>query len=96
MKKTTALTLSLLTALFAGQALAEHHGKGHMFQKTDTNQDGVVTKAEFQAQGDKMFARTDTNGDGKIDQAEHEAKMKQWQEKRAEWKAKKEAGAKAE
>lgn len=101
MKKTTALALSLATALFAGQALAEHHEgkghhKGHMFEETDTNKDGKITKAEFQAQGDKIFAKMDTDGDGVITKEETEAKRKEWEAKRAEWKAKREATKAAE
>lgn len=106
MKKITVMALSLATALFAGQALAEHHeGKGpggidskrgNMFEESDTNKDGAVTKEEFRAQGDKLFAKLDTNGDGKIDTSEHEARVKEWQAKRAEWKAKNDAAAKAE
>ncbi len=105
MKKTTVLALSLATALFAGQALAEHHEgkegpgghrKGQMFEETDTNKDGVVTKAEFHAQGDKMFAKLDANGDGKITKDEREAMKKQHEAKRDEWKAKKAAADKAE
>lgn len=102
MKKTTALALSLVTALFAGQALAEHHegdhkGKhGRMFEETDTNKDGFVTKDEWRAKGDKMFAQQDTNGDGKISKEEREAKRMEWEAKKAEWKAKKDAATKAE
>jgi len=44
--------------------------------KIDTDKDGKVSRAEFDAahpdKGDK-FAAIDTNGDGFVDQAEHEA-----------------------
>lgn len=100
MKKTTVLALSLATVLFAGQAMAEHHeGKGpggrhgKMFEETDSNKDGTVTKDEFRAQGDKLFAKLDTNGDGTITKDEHEARKQEWKAKREEWKAKKQAGA---
>lgn len=101
MKKTTALALTVVTALFAGQALAEHHeGKGHkrhnLFEKADTNKDGTVTKAEFLAQSEKMFGKLDTNGDGKITKAEHDEHRAKFAEKRKEWKAKRDAAKKAE
>lgn len=95
MKKTPIAILALGFALVAGQASAQHPeghkgpGKhpGHMFEKVDTNKDGIITKEEFRAQGDKMFAGIDTNGDGKITKAESEAKHAEWKEKRAAWKA---------
>lgn len=40
------------------------------FVLLDSNKDGVVTLAEFMAQGDRNFARCDTNNDGRIDTAE--------------------------
>lgn len=40
------------------------------FLLLDANKDGVVTLAEFMAQGDRNFARCDTNNDGRIDTAE--------------------------
>ena len=107
MKKTTVIALSLVTALFAGQALAAPkevptgkgpggHGHERMFDKADTNKDGVVTKEEFRAHSDKIFAKLDKNGDGKITKEERDAAHKEHQAKREEWKAKKEAAKKAE
>jgi Ca2+-binding EF-hand superfamily protein len=43
---------------------------GHMFDRMDADHDGNVTKAEFQAAGDKMFQRMDKNGDGIIQKDE--------------------------
>jgi Ca2+-binding EF-hand superfamily protein len=43
---------------------------GHMFDRLDADHDGKVTKAEFQAAGDKMFQRMDKNGDGTIEKDE--------------------------
>ncbi len=102
MKKFASLSaVGVMVALFAGQAMAEgpkgEHGKRHgqMFEETDTNKDGIVTREEFHAQGDKLFAKLDTNGDGKITKAERDAKhaeMKEkWAAKRAEGKTKREA-----
>lgn len=39
----------------------------------DTDGDGVITRAEFDAHSAKRFARLDTNGDGRIDAAEMQA-----------------------
>jgi Ca2+-binding EF-hand superfamily protein len=43
---------------------------GQMFDRIDADKDGKVTKAEFQAAGEKMFQRMDKNGDGIIEQDE--------------------------
>lgn len=101
MKKQTLIALSL-AALIATPALAEHgkdghphRGPGHMFEKADTNKDGVVTKEEFRAQSDKFFAKLDTNGDGKITKQEQEEAHAKFKQKREEHRAKREA-AKAE
>lgn len=37
------------------------------FDQIDTNHDGVVSRAEYQAWVDARFAKLDTNGDGHID-----------------------------
>lgn len=65
-------------------AYANHDGKDGMhctrsnnMQDADTNNDGAISRDEFNAQhqkmADEMFAKMDTNKDGKIDQAEREA-----------------------
>jgi len=46
---------------------------GHMFDRMDADHDGQVTKAEFQAAGEKMFQRMDKNGDGIIEKDEMQA-----------------------
>lgn len=97
--------LGLAAALLAGQAYANdaakegmHHGphgkRGHGFEEADTNKDGNVTKDEFRAQGDKIFDKLDTNHDGKISKDERDARRKEFEAKRAEWKAKRDAEAK--
>ena len=43
------------------------------FNKLDTNHDGVVSRAEYQAWVDGRFAKLDTNGDGSIDATEIES-----------------------
>ncbi|NWO81729.1 EF-hand domain-containing protein, partial [Escherichia coli] len=44
-----------------------------MFDRLDTNHDGVITKEEFQAEVAARFARLDTNHDGKVSQEERDA-----------------------
>ena len=67
---------------FSAAAMAQD-----IFKKLDTNGDGGIDKAEFQAaakntkgsgqDSDKMFNKIDTNGDGKIDKTENENALKQ-------------------
>jgi Ca2+-binding EF-hand superfamily protein len=58
----------------ADEVPARHWGgKGPMFGKMDTDQDGKVTKAEFTAAEDKMFQKLDANGDGVITKDEMDA-----------------------
>lgn len=71
---------------------AERRGPGgpaRAMKKADTNGDGAISKAEFDAQSAERFAKLDTNKDGKIDaaemQAQHDkarAKMKKMRERR--------------
>lgn len=55
--------------------------------RLDTNKDGAITLAEFEAGALERFKRHDTNNDGQVTKAERDAArdaMKQrWQEKRA-------------
>lgn len=64
-------------------------GGGAGMMMADTNKDGAISKAEFDAQSAQRFARLDTNSDGKIDatemKAQHDkarAKMKTMRERR--------------
>jgi hypothetical protein len=41
-----------------------------MMREADTDGDGAISRAEFQAVSDSRFARLDANGDGKIDAKE--------------------------
>jgi len=63
-------------------------GPGSLFKTADTNHDGVVDQAEFQASRDKWFAELDTNHDGFITADELKAfgdKMHaEWQQKHAD------------
>ncbi|MBA4762852.1 EF-hand domain-containing protein [Sphingomonas sp.] len=48
-------------------------GPAMAMKKADTNGDGAISKAEFDAMSAQRFAKLDTNKDGKIDAAEMQA-----------------------
>ena len=48
-------------------------GGGAGMMMADTNKDGAISKAEFDAMSAQRFAKLDTNSDGKIDAAEMKA-----------------------
>ncbi|MBX3594194.1 hypothetical protein [Sphingomonas sp.] len=52
-----------------------------MLMMADTNKDGVVTRAEFDAMSAAHFAQLDTNKDGKIDAAEMKAMHEKMRER---------------
>jgi hypothetical protein len=99
MKKIMLLSAAVL-ALQAVPAMAEdgakkmHRGDG-MFEKQDTNKDGVISEAEFLDHGKAKFKELDGNGDGNVTKDEakshYEKKRADWKAKKAEMKAKKEA-----
>lgn len=71
MNKLTITTVAALLGLsLAGGAYAgSHKMKGHMaakfmLKKMDTNEDGAVSKEEYNAFSAKRFSSGDTNGDG--------------------------------
>lgn len=61
---------TFLTILFAGMIAASpasaQRGSVDRFAEADSNGDGVVTRAEFQASRLERFERMDRNGDGAI------------------------------
>lgn len=75
-------TLLILSAVaFTMPAFANHeeghdgesckrHGPGKHLKEADTNKDGTIDKAEFQAMHDKHFAEMDANKDGKLSKDE--------------------------
>lgn len=97
---TAAMAVAL--GLTAGAVMAEHHegggdshhGKGHkMMERIDTDGDGKVSKAEFDAKHAEKFAKMDANGDGFLTKDEMKSarsamkkKMKERMEKRKEMK----------
>ncbi|WP_119299532.1 EF-hand domain-containing protein [Dongia deserti] len=78
MRRTFALAISTALGLtaFAGAALSER-GPG-LFERSDTNGDGFVSKEEFAAGRDTMFTKLDANSDGTIDQAEIDKAREAW------------------
>ena len=56
-----------------GHRGGRHGGFGRGMAKADANNDGVVTKAEFQAKALERFAKADTNKDGTVTKSEREA-----------------------
>lgn len=56
-----------------GKAKAMRGGRGGGMMMADTNKDGAISKAEFDAMSAQRFARLDTNKDGKIDATEMQA-----------------------
>ena len=78
-----ALMVALLTVLFIGGAtLAAAHcgdcGKKEdcksryckMFDKKDTNSDGVISKTEFMSHAEKKFAKMDADGNASLTKEE--------------------------
>lgn len=101
MKKLLLLTAAGLIAVSA-PVLADNHGdhsgkggKGDrgakMFEKQDTNSDGVISEAEFMAKAKEKFSKMDANGDGTVTKEEakaaHEKKREERKGKKKERKA---------
>ncbi len=84
------LTLGVVAGglLFVPVAYADHHGgknRGEkMFEKHDTNGDGVISKEEFMAHAEERFGKMDKDGDGKVTKEEarevREEMKKKWKE----------------
>jgi hypothetical protein len=96
MNKSTSVAL-LSAVLFATPVLAmDHEGPGghhaKMMEKFDADKDGKISKAEHMAIAEHHFTEADANGDGFITKEEKKAMHEKMKAKRAEWKAKKEAG----
>ena len=77
-----AIFFGSITTSFAeggeGKGCSSHKGK--MFERTDTNGDGVISNEEFSAKAERRFKKMDTNSDGKITKEEarsHHAAMRE-------------------
>jgi Ca2+-binding EF-hand superfamily protein len=77
------ITLFLSSAvILSGLSLPAFADKGHgMFERTDTDGDGFITKVEFDAGRDSMFARLDANKDGIVTEDEMTAAREAWRAK---------------
>jgi Ca2+-binding EF-hand superfamily protein len=63
----------LIFAMTTAPAIAGHghgHGKGHFMTFFDTNNDGVVNMAEFEAAATERFKRMDADGSGVVSKDE--------------------------
>jgi hypothetical protein len=77
-----AAILAIASPGFAQQAPSQ---PGKFFDATDTNKDGALSKAEWDAAGRRPegFAMMDTNKDGKVTKAEGQAAMQKMMQMRA-------------
>lgn len=88
------LVLSAAALMFqAVPAFADPGHKGDhgakMFEKLDTNKDGVISEEEFLNKSKERFAAMDADGNGSVTQEEAKAAHEKMREKRKEHKAKK-------
>jgi len=84
MKTLVILSLSAFAIGFAMPAFAEGKGKGGMFEKHDTDGDGVISKSEFLSHAEARFSSMDVNGDGSVSKDEAKSKHKEMREKMKE------------
>lgn len=91
MKKTINY-LAIISCFTLGASLAHAEPMGHdgqmrgqmedkMFKAADTNGDGAISRAEFDASHAKRFKEMDANNDGKITRDEMNAARKKMMEK---------------
>lgn len=88
MKKILLLS-ALVVGVFSVPAYADSHGdgehkKGRVFKKLDANEDGTISRAEFDAMHEKRFEAMDADGNGEISKEEAKSHREQRREKRQE------------
>jgi len=91
MKKLLMLSAVIL-AVGATPALADRNDdkgdKGKMFEKHDTNSDGVISKGEFLDHATKRFSDMDADGNGEVSKEEaragHEKRRAEMKKRKAE------------
>jgi len=69
-----------ITVSFAEKSKGCSYHKGKMFEKMDTNADGVISLEEHSAKAERRFKKMDANGDGKVTKEEaknHHAAMRE-------------------
>jgi len=90
--KKTVINLAIVFGFILGVSLAHaepmrHEGQMHgqmedkMFKDADTDGDGAISKAEFDAVHARRFKEMDTNNDGKITRDEMKAMREKMMEK---------------
>lgn len=103
MKKPLLMTAAALM-LVAGPALAEHHeGMGDKaehkemkmqkhFEMVDTDSNGTISESEYMAKVTEKWGKMDADSNGEVSMDEFKNfKKAEWEEKKAKWKARKEA-----
>lgn len=72
--------------MLAAAASAQQPQPGKFFDSTDTNKDGAISRAEWDAAGRRPegFAMMDSNKDGKVTKAEGQAAMQRMMQMRAQ------------
>jgi Ca2+-binding EF-hand superfamily protein len=60
----------MFCALLVSATAAEAGGRGHMFDRMDRDQDGLITGPEFAMAREHMFERVDEDGDGYLTREE--------------------------
>ena len=73
------ISAGLGLTVLGGAAFADK-GSG-LFERSDTNGDGFVSKEEFAAARSTMFSKLDANGDGVIDQSELDKAREAWHQR---------------
>jgi hypothetical protein len=100
MKKLFLMTVLSMSFVFSSAAaLAGHHGgcQGHkckLMKRADTNDDGIVSKAEFMAQSEKRFSKIDTDGNDELSAEELKAARSKMKAHKAKMVEKKEKSSK--
>lgn len=67
-----------------GQMEREGHKKGKMFERVDTDGDGIISEAEFMEAHKHRFKEIDSNSDGQISKDEAKAHRESMHEKMKE------------
>ncbi len=66
-------------------------GKSRMFEENDSNNDGFISKKEWQVKSEKLFSEIDMNNDGQLAPEESKAHSAMMREKRKARRAKERA-----
>lgn len=74
----------VLGGAMQGLAAPDSQGPRHSFETLDTNDDGQITQAEFDAHRAERFAKADTNSDGVLSRDELLARGQQRSERFAD------------